>query len=73
MPTPLVEELRDILDEKKAKLGTGKRFASLVKSLKKRGDVEDPEAVAASIGIKKYGLKKMMAMAKKGRKKGGKK
>lgn len=71
MPTPLVEELRDILDEKKqAKLGTGKRFASLVKSLKKRGDVEDPEAVAASIGIKKYGLKKMMAMAKQGRKTG---
>lgn len=69
----LLEEMREILGEKKAKLGTGKRFASLVKSLKKRGDVENPEAVAASIGRKKYGTKKFAKMAAAARKKRAKK
>ncbi len=69
----LVEELKDILGEKKAKAGSGKRFSTLVKSLKKRGDVEDPEALAAHIGREKYGAKKFSKMAAAARKKRGKK
>ena len=51
---------------KKSLLGTGKRFASLEKKLSKKG-IEDPKALAASIGRKKYGSKAMDKMAKKGR------
>lgn len=47
---------------KKPKLGTGKRFAALESNLEKRG-VNNPAAVAASIGRKKYGSKKMVQMA----------
>jgi len=43
----------------KPKLGSGKRFASLVRKLKAKGDVRNPRAVAAAIGRKKYGAKKM--------------
>ena len=64
----LVEEAREVLGEKKAKPGSGKRFASLVKSLKKQGDVQDPEALAAYIGRRKYGREKMRKMALAGRK-----
>lgn len=49
------------------KLGSGKRFKSLANKLA-RQDVEDPDAVAASIGRKKYGNKKMSKMATVGRK-----
>lgn len=52
---------------KKAKLGSGKRFASLVKDIKKNKKVYDPEAVAASIGREKYGNKRFQKMAIKGR------
>lgn len=52
---------------KKAKLGSGKRFASLKAKLAKKG-VRDPKAVAAAIGRKKYGAKKMAQMAAAGRK-----
>lgn len=54
---------------KKPPLGSGKRFKNLENKLAKRGDVKDPAAVAAAIGRKKYGEKKMAAMAAKGRKK----
>ena len=54
----------------KAKLGSGARFAALKKSIAAKGNVRDPGAVAAAIGRKKYGGKKMAAMAAKGRKKG---
>jgi hypothetical protein len=54
--------------EKKSKLGSGKRFAALSKSLKKKG-VKDPDALAASIGRKKYGVKQMATLAAKGRSK----
>lgn len=47
----------------KPKLGTGKRFAALKKSLASRGGVKDPGALAAAIGRKKYGAKKMAKMA----------
>lgn len=48
------------------KLGGGGRFAKLEKSLK--GKVKDPAAVAAAVGRKKYGAKKMSKMATAGKK-----
>lgn len=47
------------------KIGGGGRFAKLAAKLK--GKVSDPKAVAAKIGMNKYGKKKMMAMAHKAR------
>ena len=52
----------------KAKLGSGGRFAALKNKL--AGKVSNPGAVAAAIGRKKYGAKKMASWAAKGRKKG---
>jgi hypothetical protein len=53
--------------KRKPKLGSGARFKALTTQLKKRG-AKNPKALAAFIGRKKYGPKKMTAMAKKGRK-----
>lgn len=53
--------------QKKAKLGTGKRFAALEKAIA-AGGARNPAAVAAAIGRKKYGPKRMAKMAAKGRK-----
>jgi hypothetical protein len=50
----------------KPKLGSGKRFQTLANKMAREG-VNDPDAVAASIGRKKYGNKKMNSMAKKGK------
>ena len=52
----------------KAKLGSGSRFKAVEKAAAKSG-ATDPAAVAASVGIKKYGKEKMEKMAKAGRKK----
>jgi hypothetical protein len=52
----------------KPKLGSGARFAALKSKLGKRKGVTNPAALAAFIGRKKYGAKKMAAMAAKGRK-----
>ena len=52
---------------KKPKLGSGKRFEKLEKSIEAKGSVTDPAAVVASIGRKKYGGAKMEKMSKKGR------
>lgn len=52
----------------KPKLGTGTRFKKLEKSIAAKGDVSDPAAVAAAIGRKKYGAKKMTKLAQKGKK-----
>lgn len=52
----------------KPKLGAGTRFASLTKKITGKGNIEDPEAVAAAIGRKKYGEKKMAKMASAGKK-----
>lgn len=52
---------------KKPPLGSGKRFSSLEKKLESKG-VEDPSALAAVIGRKKYGDAKMQKLAKAGRK-----
>ena len=51
---------------KKAKLGSGVRFKKLANQMAREG-VDDPDAVAASIGRKKYGNKKMSKMAKMGK------
>lgn len=51
-------------------LGSGGRFKKLVKSLKAKGDVSNPAAVAAAIGRKKYGAKKFAKLAAAGRKNG---
>lgn len=50
---------------KSMKLGGGGRFAALKSKL--AGKVHNPGAVAAAIGIKKYGKKKMTKMAAAGR------
>tara|TARA_Y100000401_G_scaffold47495_1_gene36634 strand:- start:128 stop:352 length:225 start_codon:yes stop_codon:yes gene_type:complete len=53
----------------KPTLGSGARFKALTKKLKK-GGAKNPKALAAHIGRKKYGNKRMAKMAAKGRKKG---
>ncbi len=55
---------------KKAKLGSGERFKKLSSELKGKG-IRDPDALAAVIGRKKWGAKKMAAMAAAGKKRKG--
>jgi len=50
------------------KLGGGGRFKKIMAKAKKAG-AKNPAAVAAAIGIKKHGVKKMAKMAAKARKK----
>lgn len=52
---------------KSMKPGGGGRFAKLKAKLSKRGGVENPAAVAASIGRKKYGAAKMAKFSAGGR------
>ena len=55
---------------KTSKPGEGKRFSALTNQLKAEGkSANSAKAIAASIGRKKYGAKKMGSMAAKGRKK----
>lgn len=68
------EAIREALDAigqviERAKLGSGARFKKLSKGLKKKG-ASDPDALAAWIGRKKHGKKKMAKLSAKGRKKG---
>ena len=58
------------MEMKKPKLGTGTRFKKLEKSIAEKGKVADPAALAASIGRKKYGAKKMASLSKAGKKNG---
>ena len=51
--------------------GGGGKFAKMVDALK--GKVENPAAVAASIGRKKYGAKQMAKWSAQGRKRANKK
>jgi hypothetical protein len=53
---------------KSTRLGGGGRFARLAADLKRKGKVRDPKAVAAAIGRKKYGKRKMATMSAAGRK-----
>jgi hypothetical protein len=50
----------------KAKLGSGSRFKKVEESAKKSG-ARDPAAVAAAVGRKKYGAKKMEQLSNKGK------
>jgi hypothetical protein len=56
----------DDLKKKKPKLGSGERFKQLSSKLDKKG-VEDPKALAAAIGRKKYGKSKFQKLAAKGK------
>lgn len=51
----------------KPKLGSGQRFKNLTRMISKEPGVRNPAAVAASIGRKKYGAKKMASMSAAGR------
>lgn len=53
--------------KKNSKPGEGSRFKALTKALEAKG-VENPEALAAYIGRKKYGAEKMAKWAAKERK-----
>lgn len=53
--------------KRKPRLGSGKRFSNLKRSLGRKG-VRDPGALAASIGRKKFGKMKMASMASRGKK-----
>ncbi len=55
------------MTKKSMKLGGGGRFAKLKSKLTKKG-IRNPVALAAKIGIKKYGKKKMASMALAGKK-----
>lgn len=54
----------------KTKLGSGARFAALTHKLEGRKGVKNPKALAAYIGRKKYGAKRMSKMAAAGRRMG---
>lgn len=58
--------------QKTAKLGSGARFKALKNAIKKSG-ARNPGAVAAAIGRKKLGSKRMSKLAAKGRKRAVKK
>jgi hypothetical protein len=52
---------------KSMKLGGGGRFEKLEKKLSGKKGIDDPKALAASIGRKKFGAAKMTEMAEKGK------
>lgn len=52
--------------KKSMKLGGGGRFAKVEAAAKKSG-AKNPAAVAASVGMKAHGKKKMESMAKAGK------
>lgn len=52
------------------KLGSGARFAALKGKLANRGNVRNPAALAAAIGRKKLGAKKMAQLSAHGRRAG---
>lgn len=51
----------------KARLGSGSRFKEIERKAA-AGGAKDPKAVAAAVGIKKYGVKKMTKLAQAGKK-----
>jgi len=52
----------------KGKLGSGSRFKAVAAAARRSG-ASNPNAVAAAIGRKKYGAKKMAQMSAAGRRK----
>jgi hypothetical protein len=67
-PAQFYAKKSNVQNDAKPKLGSGQRFARLERSLSKREGVTDPAALAASIGRKRYGAKRMAKWAAKGRK-----
>jgi hypothetical protein len=63
-----VDDNYDDVSDDSLKPGTGARFTKLKNSLSRSGVARNPEALAASIGRKKYGAAKMQKMATAGRK-----
>lgn len=58
----------------KAKLGSGKRFKALSNKIQKQGkSKKTANAIAAAVGRKKYGKKKMTKMAVAGKRRKSKK
>lgn len=57
----------DLVEKARPKLGTGTRFKKLTGQLSARG-ARDPKALAAWIGRKKYGKKKLSQLSAKKRK-----
>ena len=55
------------IDERKAKLGSGERFAKLERSLSHQKGIRDPGAVAAAHGRKTLGKKRFQKLAAAGR------
>lgn len=56
----------------KPKLGSGERFKRMTQQIEKEGySRESAKAIAAAVGRKKYGNKKMSKMAAAGRKRKG--
>lgn len=51
----------------KPRLGSGARFAALKNKLAERPGVENPAALAASIGRKKYGKARFQKLAARGK------
>ena len=58
---------------KSLRAGGGGRFARLANKIKRRGGVSNPKAVAAVIGRRKYGAKKMAEMSAAGRRRAARK
>jgi hypothetical protein len=52
---------------KQPQLGTGQRFSALASALADKPGVKNPQALAASIGHKKYGKAAFAAMSHKKR------
>ena len=51
---------------RKPPLGSGKRFSNLTHALAARGNVQNPAALAAYIGRKKYGKKRFAKLSHHG-------
>jgi hypothetical protein len=51
---------------RKPKLGSGERFREVEEEAAEHG-AENPRAVAAAVGIRKYGKRKMRELAKRGK------
>lgn len=58
--------------KREPKLGSGKRFKAVAASARKSG-ARNPNAVAAAVGRKKYGAKRMAKMAAAGRRRAARK
>lgn len=52
-----------VMQRAKARLGSGKRFQALSSKLAHRPGVRDPDALAASIGRKKYGARRFSQLS----------